>query len=439
MVASVDVELSALSEGAEILTVTHPGTATLTVAALARRGAAADPPGRAGLAHTVEHLWVAGPVDGEPAAQVLESVGGQLAAATYRHHLRLEARAPLAHASRTLGLLLGLWRRGPHAGRLSAERSAILTEYRSYQETPEVWVSSLAWDALGLDAIFHGFRPELYAGLDDLTWTDVQIWTEHLTPQAWVLFVFSPLSPSDARRSVETALSAHPAAACGGQPVHQDGRPTPRIRPPLAARPRVRVHPRSKGAQAIVGLVLAGPPPDLRGYAALRLLVSALAGGSQGRLPARLRDREGLVYDIIEDLVLAPDLAGLELVTSVAPDRLNRLLKRLRGELEDIATTGLDETEFARAVAYSLGSYEMAMENPHEAARWMSNMYLNSGRIVSPTEWTELMASVGREEVNQLASSLLREGAVAWAVSGPVGPEILRTLTSLGEVEEVDW
>jgi len=128
--------------------------------------------------------------------------------------------------------------------------------------------------------------------------------------------------------------------------------------PPAAAATRREIRTRARDqAHLFVGqLTVARAHPDC---AALELAAVALGAGSglSGRIPNRIRDREGLAYHAAADTVAGAGLDPGRFVAYVgtAPETVEQALRGVVEETRRLLEGGLTDTELEEARSYLLG------------------------------------------------------------------------------------
>jgi predicted Zn-dependent peptidase len=151
-------------------------------------------------------------------------------------------------------------------------------------------------------------------------------------------------------------------------------------------------------------LTLRRADPD---YPALELLSVVLGAGSglAGRIPTRIRERDGLAYTAVATAAAGAGLDPGRLVVYVgtAPENLERAEHGLREELERLLHDGLTDAEVDEARSYLLGREPFR----RETARQWSDLMVESefyGLPVEDPAWTAARyASLDRTVVEAAA------------------------------------
>ena len=204
--------------------------------------------------------------------------------------------------------------------------------------------------------------------------------------------------------------------------------------PPAPASPavggdeRVTVElPPSEAGEAPQGHLYLGQPTVDRAHPdfdALSLAAIVLGAGSglTGRIPERIREREGLAYTATADLVAG---AGVDPGRSVVyvgtgVDTLEQAERSAREELARFADEGPSEEEVADAKAYAIGRAPFR----RETARQIADLVVRAERLQLPLDrpgWREeRLAALTRDEVAAAVRRHLRPDALYVTVGVPV-------------------
>lgn len=171
-----------------------------------------------------------------------------------------------------------------------------------------------------------------------------------------------------------------------------------------------------------------GHPTVERGhpeYAALEILGVILGGGAglDGRLPRRIREREGLAYSVQVGTVLGagrePGHLGVWVATAEAT--LERALECAVEELARVAAEGAEVTELEAARSWLLGREPFSRETARQWAARMVRAQI-SGLPLDRPEWrTAAWRRVTPEDLAAAARRWIRPGELKVTVGRPIG------------------
>ncbi|MGB5341020.1 MAG: insulinase family protein, partial [Thermoanaerobaculia bacterium] len=158
-------------------------------------------------------------------------------------------------------------------------------------------------------------------------------------------------------------------------------------------------------------------------FAALELLGVILGTGSglSGRIPRRVREREGLAYSVETGVTagagLDPGRLFVHLGTSL--ELLERAERCVREELERLVEVGPSSQEVEEARSYLIGREPFRREAPHQVAELAAAAELYGLPIDDP-EWViQRWRSADRDEVASVAKRHLRPDALRITVGRP--------------------
>jgi len=153
---------------------------------------------------------------------------------------------------------------------------------------------------------------------------------------------------------------------------------------------------------------------------ALVILNRILGDGASSRLFQRLREEEGLTYDVWTAPVLRRLGGILEVGWACAPRAFQDAWKLVVEELGRV-TGDIDSEEVEVAKEGLLRGLQMDVESPGVLCSLDVGEVLDHGRRFDPADARREFEEVSVEEVRQMAAEVLRPGCMASAVCGPKG------------------
>jgi zinc protease len=206
------------------------------------------------------------------------------------------------------------------------------------------------------------------------------------------------------------------AGVVGDSPAQGGGE----IDPPATDRCRLTTTARDQAHLLVGQLTVPRAHPDV---AALDLVSVILGSGSGlcGRIPERVREREGLAYSASASAVAGAGLDPGRLVAHVgtSPDTCERAELCVREELERLVEGGVDDRELEEARAYLLGREPFRRETPRQWADLLGLSALYGLPFDDPEWMAGLYRSLGRDEVEAAARRHVRPGELRVAVGEP--------------------
>ena len=404
-------ERTALPDGPRVISARLPGMRSLSAAVYVMVGSRGESRAKSGLAHFMEHITFKGtqrlPSTRE-VSDAVEGVGGSSNAATDRETTVYWVRLPVREAELGIDVLSELTLR-PLLRRedIAHEREIIVDEIRSYRDDPAQFIYNV-WDEA-----FFGDTPLGWeiAGDEEsvrsLTDHDIRdFWAGAYRPSNMVISLAGDLSHEDAVALVQDRFG------------HGDGEV--QTYPPAPPGPveRMRLEHRHT-AQAHVALGVPGLPRDHADQWTLDLLNTVLGDGTSSRLFMRIREDEGLAYDVHSFQTDYADTGILQVYMGVDADDVVPAMRGVLAELSRLRDEPVPPAELERARNYTLGRLELRLEESRSMASFLGSQEALHDRVMTMDEVIEALRKVSSDDIQALAGRLFREEALCAAVIGP--------------------
>jgi zinc protease len=180
-----------------------------------------------------------------------------------------------------------------------------------------------------------------------------------------------------------------------------DDEPPPAPPAPRPARREIRTRAHDQAHLFVGQLSVARGHPD---HPALELAGVAMGAGSglSGRIPQRIRDREGLAYAASADAVSAAGLDAGRFVAYVgtSPETLERAEDGVRAELVRLVTEGLTAEEVEEARSYLLGREPFRRETARQWAELAAYGAVLGLPLEDPAWYRERLRTLDLASVN---------------------------------------
>ena len=402
----MNARLHRLGNGLSLIVDPMAGAQSAAVGLYAAVGSRAEPAGKGGLAHMVEHMVFkgAGRRDARAIAEAIEDVGGQLNAWTSRDQTAFHARTLPADVGLAIGLIADLVR-APllDPDELEREKGVILSELGEIHDNPEDLAGDLLFEAafegqpLGRPTIGNAESIRAFSRSDLTGWVEGQ-----LTPGRLLLVATGAVEEDALLRLAEERF----------------GDMAERALPPLDP---ARFHggkriDRRRSEQAHWSFALAAPSAADPAMPAAGLFCQAIGGGMSSRLFQQLREERGLCYSVCSWIVGFAD-CGLFAV-SAATDRGDAAASLvLARDVVARAAGDLSQAELDRARAQVEAGLLMGLETVHGRADQHARSFEVFGRLVGMEEMLAELRAVDLAAA-RAAGEALGSGPVALASVG---------------------
>ena len=387
-----------------------PGRGTVSLAVWLVEGSATEAPGEAGITHLLEHLTLrrCGGRDRRALARAVDRLGGPVDAWTSRTAMGLEVTTTADGVREAAALLAdALTEPTFETEDVELERRIALAEIAlardDAQDLADEAVLEAAWGDHPLA------RPVIGTAESLARLTPAALRRRHaalLRPGGVLVVAAGELGPEDLEPlTARLPLSRPPERRLPEPPAWRGGR-------------AVRVRP--GGEQVHVRIAYPAPGLESPDRATLAVLARILGGGQSSRLFQRVREAEGLAYDIAAGVVAYHGAGLLEVAWGCDPGNLDAVRRAVEEEAGRLAgTVEAEEVEVAveglrRGLA--IDADDVAGRAALEGA-WL----LDRGEPFSPGRAAEELLAVTPDAVARLARHVLDPAAAAFAVVGPEG------------------
>ncbi len=404
-------ERTALSDGPRVISARMPGMRSLSAAVYVMVGSRGETRAKSGLAHFMEHITFKGtealPTTRE-VSDAIEGVGGSSNAATDRETTVYWTRLPIREAELGVRVLSELTLHPKLRGEdIAHEREIIIDEIRSYRDEPAQYIYNV-WDEayfgdtpLGWE--IAGDETSVRALTDD----DIRgFWRASYRPSNMVVALAGDISHRDAVELVERHFGRGNGVAQGYLPA------------PSGPLERMRLEHRHT-AQAHVVVGVPGLPRDHEDQWTLDLLNTVLGDGTSSRLFMKIREEEGLAYDVHSFQTDYADTGILQVYMGVDADDVVPAMRGVLAELSRLRDEPVPAAELERARNFTLGRLELRLEESRSMASFLGSQEALHDRVMTMDEVMEALRAVTAEDIQAVAGRLFRDDALCGAVIGP--------------------
>jgi predicted Zn-dependent peptidase len=158
---------------------------------------------------------------------------------------------------------------------------------------------------------------------------------------------------------------------------------------------------------------------DERRYA-LKLLSVILGENMSSRLFQKLRERHGFCYSVQTSMVTLADTGAIQVYAGLDAGNLERAVKMILRELENICHKSPSKTELKKAQDYTIGQTFMGLESTSNQIMWMGESLLGYGKILDPSEVERKILNVTPQDIQRVACHCLNRVRLGVAVVGPL-------------------
>jgi len=159
-------------------------------------------------------------------------------------------------------------------------------------------------------------------------------------------------------------------------------------------------------------------------FYALQLMDTILGGGPgfTSRIPAKLRDQQGLAYTTYCDITSSAGLypGRFAAFISTSPQNRERALNGLIGEIKALVEDGITEKELADSQSYLTGNFVFDFQSNGHVARFLLSAELFGLGFDYLDRYPALIRAITRTDVEQVARKHLDPDNSTTVIAGPV-------------------
>ena len=404
--------ISELDSGERVISERLPHVRSVAIGFWIGTGSRDERDSKAGISHFIEHLLFKGSrtYNAQQIAEVFDSFGGELNAATSREHTVVYARIADQHLEDALDVMTDMIY-APVFAELDAEREVVLEEIAMYEDTPQDLVHDLA-----SEAVFGSHplgRPVI--GTAEAVST--------LTRRSLLSFHRATYIPGN--MVVAAAGRVNHERLVGLLQQAASKRAEPRVQKPRVRSTLVKIPPpgvrfqRKDTEQYHVCLSAPGIARSDRRRFAASLLDGILGGSASSRLFQEIREKRGMAYSVYTFGAQYTDSGQIGLYVGTREENLAPCLEIAAAEIADIAAGNLSEEELERAKENLKGRMMLAMESTASRMSRLGRSLITDTELLSLDRLSAEIDAVEPEALAELAGVLLAPERLSAAGIGP--------------------
>lgn len=352
-----------------------------------------------GMAHFVEHMVFKG-TRSRSAWNILnwmEAVGGDLNAYTNKEETVIYSAFLTEHFGRAVTLLGDIVFHSTFPeNEIRKEAEVVIDEIRSYEDNP----SELIFDDFE-DMVFNSHslghnilgNPTLLKGY---TTKDVANFTSrYYHPSNAVFFVQGDIKFKQVIKLVEKAVGDLPN-------IQVDNQRTP---PPSFVQGEEIIHKNTSQAHVMLGCRAYNAYDNKR--TALYLLNNMLGGpGMNSKLNIRLRERNGLVYQVESNLTSYTDTGIFSIYFGTDPNDVKRCLRLIESTMKVMREKKLTDSQLSAAKKQLIGQIAVASDNNENNALGMAKTFLHYNKWEAPESLFQRINALTAEQLQEVANEI---------------------------------
>ena len=416
--------VTTLDNGARIITEPLSGVRSAAIGLWIGTGSRDEDDAQAGLTHFLEHLLFKGTrsYSAQEIAEIFDTFGGELNAATARDYTVVYARVLDEHVEKAIDVMTDMVF-APTLADLDSEREVVLEEIAMIEDAPQ----ELIHDQVA-QAIFGGHplgRPVLGSAdvIANVTRRSVGAYHRARYSAANVVVAAAGSIEHDAL----VALIERMAGKIADPPARR-----PAARVPFVSPPGPALHFQRKDTEQYH--VCVGAPglsrSDKRRFAA-SILDGVLGGSASSRLFQEIREKRGLAYAVYTFSSQYADTGQIGVYVGTREENLAACLEIVAEQLDAMANGDIGEGEVTRAKENLKGRIMLSMELTSNRMSRLGKSLVTDSELLSLDRILAEIEAVEIPALAELAGVLLARERLSVAA---IGPQEERVLAAVGRV-----
>jgi len=423
-------ERTTLQNGLRLLMAPMPGMRSASISFFFTVGSRYESNTNAGISHFIEHMLFKGSKKYPNArllSEAIEGVGGVFNASTGKELTHYSARVPGEHATAVLDVLADMVHRSLFDPvEIEKERSVIIEELSATHDDPQEWVGLLIDEAMW---------PRLPLGRDDAGYIEtvsniqrqqmLDYLDEYYRPNSLIIGVAGNI---DSARIVEKCKRVF------SRWEPREHATWTKCLPPTGTSPVLLIEKETEQVNLCLGTL--GIAYSSHDYYTLMLINAILGEGMSSRLFQKIREEQGLAYDIGSYFNSYAETGNFVVSAGVDPSQVEAAVRAIVNELSSLCTTPVPTDELDRIKAYIKGGLLLGLEGTSQVAYWLGSQESLRGKIFDVDEIIAQIENVTAQDIQRLAQTCF---APQWRHLALIGPyesmqaEFLGTLLNSGD------
>jgi len=402
--------LTTLPGGERVITERIEGVRSAAVGLWIGAGARDEPRAKAGVSHFIEHLLFKGTerYDAVEIAEMFDTMGGELNAATSRETTVVYTRVPDDHIDVALEVMTDMVF-SPSLNDIDSERDVVLEEIAMVDDNPQDLVHDLAAEAVFGDHPLG--RPVIGRAEVISSISRRSLLGYHRSAYMGPNVVLAAAGNVDHKRIVAALRKSRKGAA--GPVATLPRKPAGRI-----AAPGVRFLRKNTEQYHVC---LAGPGirrDDPRRFASA-LLDAILGGSASSRLFQEIREKRGMAYSVYTYGSQYADAGQIGIYVGTREENLRECLDVIGAEFRDVGAGNLRKGELERAKQNMKGRLLLSFESTSARMSRLGKAVVTGTPILPVEEIERRIDDVTEEDVAALARDLYAPELLSAAGIGP--------------------
>jgi zinc protease len=425
-------QMKTLSNGLQVIAVSHHEQPAVSLRLIVRAGGAQDPVAKPGVAYVASALLDQGTTTktAEQIANTIDSIGGAIGVGATSDLTSIHAGVMKDSLGVALDLVSDLARNPAFATEeIERQRQQIVSGLKVSYDDPD-YLAGVVFDRLVYG--FHAYgkpdsgTPESIAAV---TREDLQAFHRRwFGPNNAILAIVGDVSPEEAFAGAERAFGGWARVEL----------PRAQTDEPPAPTRRVVIIDRPGAVQTEIRVGNIGLARRHKDYLALDIATKILGGEGGNRLHRVLRSERGLTYGASADLHALKDTGNIVADTDTRSEKTGEALRVMVDEIAKLQRQRVQQRELSDAQEYLTGSFPLTIETPGAIALQVLNAVFYGLDLNELQTYRERVTTITVDDIQRVAQQYLHPDRLSIVLVGDASV-ITKQLSAVGfdEVERI--
>lgn len=152
----------------------------------------------------------------------------------------------------------------------------------------------------------------------------------------------------------------------------------------------------------------------------IKIISTILGENMSSRLFQIIREKHGLSYEISSGVSYFKDTGGFVISSGIKPDKLEKFLDLVLGELRRMKKNGVTKKELCGAKEFYEGQLALGFEKTMTKMLWMGENLISTGHVPTKEEVLSDVQKVTIDDIDRLCNKIFNVNNLNVAVIGPV-------------------
>lgn len=364
-----------------------------------------------GTSHFLEHMIFKGTKSKTALAiaQIMDSIGGHVDAATGREHTCYYAKVMDKHLPTTIELLADIFFNSVfNPIEIEKEKQVIVEEIKMYEDTPDELIHDLFAQTIWNN---HPLGQPIWGNLDVIKETTqsqlINFWTTHYTPDEMIISVAGHVQKDEVIDQLSKFFSKH----SGSKWRAKEAVPVFNSNSNSQFRKLEQIH---------LCLGTPGLSSVHEDRYVLRILTTILGVGMSSRLFQKVREESALAYNVQAYPLSYKNAGALVVYAGVSPKNYKETTDIILNEFDSLKTELVNEQELVNAKEKLKSALWLNSEDTSYRMSRLAEQEIYFDKLFSIEETSELIDKVSAMDIKRLAQELFKKESLCLTTIGPL-------------------